>query len=166
MNNRFIHETMSGYSRLNTSFQNVLCCTKDKWEGEIKCKIFSENCNHPVLLLADNVSLLLVFFVLYNTEDVDFWSRKLNSVGHNLFFFLWKILHTISSRNSVINDHRHWVFKAWMKLSSKALFSTLLKPVFHVHHSYQHTNVLIGSLKCLEPASPDRGYPFESGPFI
>lgn len=53
MNNRFMPQTMSEYSRLNTSFQNVLYLYKRQRRGGIKREIFSENCRHPLLISVD-----------------------------------------------------------------------------------------------------------------
>lgn len=53
MNNHFMPQTMSEYSRVNTSFQNVLYLYKRQRRRGIKGEIFCENCRHPLLIPVD-----------------------------------------------------------------------------------------------------------------
>lgn len=125
MNNRFMPQTMSEYSRLNTSFQNVLYLYKRQRRGGIKREILSENCRHPLLISVTGY-LLLVLLPLYNVKDVEFgfwnWTKK----GIVCSFSSGKCYILLCSTKSVINHHEF--YKLQLELSSIAWFSVSLNP--------------------------------------
>ena len=125
MNNRFMPQTMSEYSRLNTSFHNVLYLYKRQRRGGIKREILSENCRHPLLISVDWVFALGSISSVH-VKDVEFGSWNWTKKGIVCSFSSGKCYIPLCSTNSVINHHEF--YKLQLELSSIIWFLVSLNP--------------------------------------